>query len=575
MLDVHIPDLSFPSVSFGPQEIPWNLRPWLYKGGALAPARQASLLIDAGKLGQPLLERVELVLQIREVLLNYLEGGGSRMSVQGRIEKLKLFFQWEDGAREQRLSLANVEQHYRQWCDALLHRVRVMRDLKEITARHYGSTVGSVLDKVLERSKPILKTTRLRAPKKSPRAISPKADKQNLEETFAFGHFLLDLTDGLSVESIWGPLPLRIQLRNGETLEAWSGLKRADTLKPPNPKWTSQARQASLRAQRNRVDWQAEKSYRTRYPLINLRIQAEMFMLMGQPAVNLAQAYQLRMDQWRYKASSHGYEVRAYKNRRLGPVVFEIYSEYRAVFERYLQWRKSIFPDDPDGLLFPLLGKRGDQPQRRSDEAPHFTNLRDACKRAGIKFVGPQALRSTNVNWMLRRTGDPDLTAAEKQHAKQTLLGVYEKPSLQRAMVQTQVFWAKHDPALASPGPGSCTGGFPEPGADIPRGATQPDCITPAGCLFCLHQRDIDSFDHVWSLATFRLLKSFELCAHGKVEAKKLYQQPAETAVERLTAKLNFIEASSDVRAHWVKEALLRLEEGRYHPAWADLIESL
>ncbi|WP_291325524.1 hypothetical protein, partial [Acidovorax sp. 28-64-14] len=57
---------------------------------------------------------------------------------------------------------------------------------------HYGQEVGWVLDSVLERSSPLIKTTRLKKLKTSPRAVSPKADKQNLEETFAFGHFLLD-----------------------------------------------------------------------------------------------------------------------------------------------------------------------------------------------------------------------------------------------------------------------------------------------------------------------------------------------------------------------------------------------
>jgi hypothetical protein len=532
-------------------------------------------MIDAGKLGRPIVERIELLRLIRESLLNYLEGGGRRAMVKSCLGRLKLFFMWADDAASTALSLATVEQCYRHWCDALLHRVRVGRELKETTAHGYGQEVGWVLDSVLERSSPLIKTTRLKKLKTSPRAVSPKADKQNLEETFAFGHFLLDLADGLSIDAIWGPLPLHIPLRNGTTLEEWSRLKRHDTSKPPNPKWPAQARQAAQRAAQKRATWEAEKSYRTRHPLINLRIMAEMFMLMGQPAVNLAQAHQLRMDQWRFKPSNQGYEIRTYKHRRWGPVVFEIYSEYRAVFERYLQWRKAIFPDDPDGLLFPLLGHAGEAVRRRLDQSPDFSSLRDACERAGVVFVGPQALRSTNVNWMLRRTADPDLTADEKQHAKQTLLGIYEKPSLQRAMVQTQVFWAKHDPALAPPGPGSCAGKTPEPMADTPPAATQPDCLTPAGCFFCAHQRDIDSLDHVWSLASFRFLKSFELRAQGQAEAKQAVPHPADLSIKRITAKLSFIQASSSERAEWVKEALLRLEEGCYHPAWTGLIESL
>jgi hypothetical protein len=287
--------------------------------------------------------------------------------------------------------------------------------------------------------------------------------------------------------------------------------------------------------------------------------------------VNLAQAHKLRMDQWRYKPSSHGYEIRTYKHRRWGPVVFEIYSEYRAVFERYLRWRNAIFPSDPDGLLFPFLGKGGTVTQRLSDTSPRFGQLRKLCHRAGVVFVSPRTLRSTNVNWMLRRTGDPDITADEKQHTKQTLLGVYEKPSLQRAMVEVHFFWAKYDTTLESPGPGVCTGSTPEPIPGISIPASPPDCSTPSGCLFCAHQRDVDSEDHVWSLASFRLLKSFE-----EVELRSnIDPTPAQAAINRITDKLDFIKSSSSERATWVREAMLRLEEGRYHPAWKDLIESL
>jgi hypothetical protein len=296
---------------------------------------------------------------------------------------------------------------------------------------------------------------------------------------------------------------------------------------------------------------------------------SEMFMLMGQPTINLAQVHQVRMDQWKFKPSTHGFEVRTYKHRRWGPVVFEIYSAYRKVFDRYLKWRATIFPDDPDGLLFPLIGYG-----RHSETPPQFDMIKERCQRAGIKYLPPTALRNTNVNWMLRRTNDPDLTAEEKQHAKKTLIGFYEKPSLQRAMVQIKGYWTKHDPALAAVGPGSCKGSEPESIPDAPATATKPDCLTPAGCLFCTHQRDIDSLDHVWSLTSYRLLKSFELASHRQPESKKeLAQHPAELAIDRLTAKLAFIRDSNSKRAAWVMEAELRIAEGRYHPDWAGMIE--
>lgn len=575
MLEVHLPNLTFPDVTFGEEETPWDLRRWIYKGGAGANARTVVAMIDEGKLGRPLVERVELVHQIHEVLSNYLGRGGRRSSVASQIWNLAQFFRWADDSSEE-LSLPSIEQSYHSWTESLLQRVLVSDVLSKKTAYSYGSTVGWVLDRILDRTKPIAATNCLRIPKKRARAVSPQSDKQNLEETFAFGHLLLDISDALSSDAIWGPLPVRIPLRNGQELEEWSGFHRPETLRPLNPNWPYEEERRTKRLARNRANWEADKCIRTRYPLINLRIQVEMFMLMGQPAVNLAQAHQLRMDQWRYKASTQGYEVRTYKYRRWGPVEFEIYSLYRQVFERYLKWRTTIFPDDPDGLLFPLVGKGGAQTTRHPERAPYFDKLKDCCGRAGIKYLPPSALRSTNVNWMLRRTQDPDLTASEKQHATKTLLGVYEKPSQQRAMVQIKGYWAKHDPAQAAAGPGACLGKAPEPITDMPAKATPPDCETPAGCLFCAHQRDIDSLDHVWSLVSYRLLKSFELAAQARPDSKKaLPPHPAEVVIERLTAKLNFVEKSSAQRGEWVKEALLRIEEGRYHPAWAGLIESV
>lgn len=424
MPEVHLPNLTFSSMTYGKDEVPRDLRRWIYKGGAGANARTAIAQINSGKLGHPLSERIELVHKIHEVLSNYLDRGGRRNTVLAYIEKFAQFVRWADDTAQE-LAIGSIEESYRHWTDSLVHRTRVGKKLSDKTAYSYGSVVGWVLDRVLARSTPLVKTTRLRSPKQSPRAVAAQADKQNLEEAFALGHFLLDLADGLSVETIWGTLPVRIPVRNGKELEEWSGYVRRPR-KPPNPKWPWHTTRYAIKSAENHAKWEAETSFRTRYPLINLRIQAEMFMLMGQPAVNLAQAHQLRMDQWRYKASTNGYEVRTYKHRRLGPVVFEIYSQYREVFERYLRWRAAIFPADPDGLLFPLLGKGGVQVARHAEKAPYFDKLKDACARAGVKYQTPRALRSTNVNWMLRRTQDPNLTADEKQHATKTLLGVYE-----------------------------------------------------------------------------------------------------------------------------------------------------
>ena len=96
MLDVHLPDLTFPNLTYGKSEVPWDLRRWLYKGGARVNSKAVAAMIDSGKLGRPLVERIELVRQIHEVMVNDLERGGRRATVQGQIDQLSLFFRWAD-----------------------------------------------------------------------------------------------------------------------------------------------------------------------------------------------------------------------------------------------------------------------------------------------------------------------------------------------------------------------------------------------------------------------------------------------------------------------------------------------
>lgn len=557
-------------MNYGPKETPQNLRRWIYKGGAAIHIRIAIQKIDTGCCGEPLQERIELVKKIHEALFNRFDRGARRSTIISQVNLLNLFFKWAD-AVGQHLELSNLEQAYRCWGDSLIHRTRIVKDLSERIAYGYMQAVGQVFDMILDRSSPLVRTSRVRYPKSSTRAISTKAEKQSIEEAFSFGHLLLDLSDALNLDAIWGPLPLRIKLRNGMELEETSSLKRLEHIKPPHPKYGHQSlRLAAIK----RARWVADTTVRTRYPLINLRIMAEMFMLMAQPGINLAQAHTLRMDQWRFKPSTLGYEVRTYKHRRLGPVVFEIYSDYREIFERYLNWRKVIFPQQDDGLLFPLLGKSGHPAARAADRAPDFTRLVKICARAGVKYVSPRKLRNLSVNWMLRRSQDPELTATEKQHSKATLLNFYEKPSEQRAMVQIKMFWAKHDPSKIAPGIGICSTQKPKTVADKPAFIVQPDCITPTGCFYCTQLRDVDSFDHIWSLVSFRLLKSFELKPMKAAEwSNPKDDHPAESVVKLVTDKLTRIEQSSMARKKWVQEALLRIEEGRYHPTWNLMIE--
>ncbi|MDD5175292.1 MAG: hypothetical protein PHQ05_02560 [Sterolibacterium sp.] len=572
MRDLNIPDLTFPIVTYGRMETPWDLRTLLYMGGAKTSPRTVFNQIAAGELGRPIVERIDLALRLHEAINANLVGGGSKRTASSILKPLRCFFGWADAGGHP-LSLETVEAKYRYWCDFLLHRVR-LREIKENTAYSMAVAVSSVLGDALDRAQSLILTTRLRSPKPGSRAVGIAADKQNLADTFAFGHLCLDVIESTPVEAIWGRLPLRIRIRSGRVLEQWSYLIPPENLAALKPGYKNKSH--FERALRKRAAWEADRTLRTRFPLVNLRLEAELLVFMAQTGKNLAQAHQLRKTQFSYKSTIDGYEVRDYKQRRQGEVLFEIFAEYRTHFDRYLAWRDQVFAGEPTDRVFPFVRQKG----AAESTAPDFDQLRRRiCTSSGIPFVGPQKLRKTRVNWLLRQSCDPDQTAEMDQHTKQTLLRIYDQPSLQRAQVEIIQFWRKCDPRLGGdplpcPAPGVCDG-VPKAIPDLPVEASKPDCTHPAGCLFCDHHRDIDSEDYVWSAASMRhlntlILAGFRPVKKGKADAAR----HVELAIEVLTAKLKWFRESNHKRKHWVEEAMERIEESAFHPHWRHLIES-
>lgn len=566
-----LPDLTFPDVEQGRNETPLDLRPLLYKDGASTRTNKAASLIEMGILGPPIIERIELVEKLHEEMNAALKGGGSTRTTRAQHSDVRSFFGWSD-ASGYPLNLETIETTYLHWTDDLLRRVRFVKDIGEESAYRIAMSVGSIVDKALERTSPIICNTRLTTRPKRRRTRGVQADKQNLTETFDFGHALLDIVDALPLEAIWGRLPVRITLRNNQELVEWSGLQRPEKYKTTNPETPQQRYQEKI-STRTRAAYENDRTLRTRYSLVNLRIEAELLIFIGQTGMNLAQSHRLKAGKFCYKSTIDGYEVRDYKHRRKGEVLFEIFSDYREVFERYLAWRQSIFPGDPQGLLFPLVKKTDG---RAEDMPPRFCRVKGSCIQLGLRFINPSQLRSTRINWCLRRSRDPDLTSEQAQHSKETLLQIYEEPSLQVAAVEIARFWQSHDPALPSPAPGVCDG-VPVPLADIPPEAPQPNCIRPTGCLWCEHHRDIDSLDYVWSLASMRHLKILVLKGFGPPVEGKTNESTlrVEMTIERLTVKLRWFRESDEFRRSWVEEAQALIDEASYHPHWSYIIVAI
>lgn len=562
-------ELSFPAIPVSGRETPWSLVKLLYKSGPSIPFNQVNKAMSEGALGCIVPERVELVRLIHEFISGELTGGGSAVTARKQVREIAYFFAWAEGAGFI-LTVAELEKTYFAWAESLWQRVNVSRDIKSLSAYNYLNFVGHIIDGALGRAKPIVQLTRLKRPPTRKTPQGAEADKQNLERTFAFGWLLQEICDGILLSVVWGKhWEVSIPRRQGDNIKLAHGRKSLpDELRTPSN--LTKARKVAEAYATDRT-----LSHAFRKLLVNLRIQAELLMFIGQTGMNLAQVQGLTLRRFSYSSDINGYKVRAYKPRRKGEVLFELFSEYRSHFERYLDWRRELFPKT-EMRLFPLIR----QGETREASRINFESLQVVCKKAGVTWTPPSSLRGTRVNWLLRRSGDPDLTADIAQHHEQTLLGVYERPSMQRAVVEITRFHARNDPTLAGTGlalavaPGECFGS-PKPTPAKPKSAPEPDCVRPSGCLWCEHHRDIDSFDYVWSLACFRHLKLLELSKQGPATEEGRPTHPAEHSVQRLSEKLSWFRESNDMRREWVEESLARVDEGHYHDQWNYLIEPI
>ncbi|WFS19907.1 site-specific integrase [Pseudomonas sp. 905_Psudmo1] len=562
-------NLTILNINYGARETPWDLKYLLYHGGSKASTWHVNQMIDSGLLGQPIRSRIDLVNCIYEAITSRLAGGGSRYSARNEIRFIREMFKWAE-ENQHPIHTDSIEQIYLRWTDSLIHRCQVVKDLSQRSAYTKGMGAGIILDLVLNREIPLISTSRLYMPSQRKTAQGISAEKQNLSDTFAFGHFLQDISDALPVEVILkAPLPVRIPLRLGGELTEWSAYNPSALTKHLAAYDEGFPLQNYERCISNFKAWEADGTLRTRYPLANRRIEAELLIFIGQTGMNLAQAHKLKLRNFTYSSYIDGYQVRDRKARRGGEVLFEIFKEYKPHFERYLEWRRQLFP--LSDALFPFIRLGG----RAFEQHPQF-GLRSVCKDIGLRFIPPQTLRNTRVNWLLRKSGDADLTASMAQHQKETLLGVYERPSQQRAINEIIRFWSKHDPTLTRTtpaGPGQCDG-KPAPLEIIPNGATAPDCIRPSGCMWCQHHRDVDSQDYLWCLASFRHLKIIEVSKWAPPQNSK-EPHPAQHVIDRVSEKLRWFNESNARRKKWTEEIFARIEEENYHPDWAERIHEM
>jgi hypothetical protein len=415
----------------------------------------------------------------------------------------------------------------------------------------------------------ILNKTRIRAPIDKRSVLGTKADKESLELTFEFGRILLAISTTLSPETITGPLPIQICVDNGVSWLEWCKLRPNELINAMQPGANKFER---IQALSKRVACDALTAVQTRSSIFNLKIETELLIFISQTGMNLTQATRLKRGEFRYQIDNGNISVfRVYKGRRHGEAEFQIFKEYGALFKKYISWLDALI-DPEDERLFPFVHN---VKIKSCSKSSIFTALKQRCFNLNVQFFGPRSLRKSRINWLLRKSRDPALTAEMAQHTQQTLLRVYEQPHHQVAALEIAKFHRLTDPSLAAPGSGMCVETHhPRQIIDAPEGCPVPDCINPGGCLFCESHRDIDTEEYVWSLATYQYCKFLELDQYRPSDIKEHIQpHPASLVIDRIAAKLKAFEVSDDTRAAWVVEAKNRIREARFHPDLEGLIK--
>lgn len=574
---MEIPDLSIPipehATNSGGETLR-NLSRFLFVGASSNRADAFQKIMENDLQGEPQFDRLPLLKAIQTELKDRVTMGQSAKSVPTYINHITQFIRFLETTNCS-FQLNELERNYFAFAK-FLEQKALNPNIKfsEKSAYIVGATLSSVIGSILgiPDAARLRDRTNLRFPHSPLRAVSRSSEKKSLESTFKMGAFLLDLIEGLTVDKIYGSLPIVVSIRNGKQSEIQlDGWKRPKWLNEPSANWTTYQRHRSKKTQlfRNSSSNVTGEGSNHRWTFVNLRIQAEFLMFIAQTGMNSGQAKEMGRKDIKYKPHGEGWVVRGYKNRKGGEVSFEIYSSYKSYFDNYRSFIQHFFPNSE--YLFPQFNHNGVEESKTRYGLAGFETIKDLLTEFEIPWIPPRNIRNTRVNWILRRSGDEEQTAELAQHTVEVLKGKYARPSLQRTIIETTRFWNRNDPIkkskLKESVVGSLCNGDPEALSSKPDTVASPNCTNPSGCLWCTHHRDIDSQDYVWSLVSLRHLKT--------IEAGYFYLRdtsPAKLVLNRLTEKINWFQASSDTRSEWVEEAITRISEKDFHPHWAPFI---
>lgn len=293
-------------------------------------------------------------------------------------------------------------------------------------------------------------------------------------------------------------------------------------------------------------------------------------LFINDTSANFEQASKLKFSSRRMTYTENGTKYHAYKDRKGGEVSYSITAGYSGRFKRYLEFRAFLVENNPSDELFPFIR----HPRKYRSGNIQDRRLRTLMSLLGRPFVPASVLRTCALNKVLQEGGNIDDVLKLGQHSRRTFFRSYFLPNHQLASKEWSDFFKfVNDRRKAALVFGGCSG---ESGKKIPivaGGSPEPDCINPAGCLFCVHYRGEESMDYIWALLSYKKLKCLEYAC-----SKAAALSDSITPLEGLLARIADVESQFIVKAALQEshsEASERILEENYHPYWRGFIELL
>ncbi len=516
----------------------WDLSRFVYQGGAkLHFTNENFQRLQTFPIIQ---HRIKWMQAFKEYCLELLDGGSSQSTAARFIICFKPFIRFCDDDDTPLKTSTEIESAFYRYAEYQFTR----EQLKEIkTAYTSCYVIAKVLRSITESNQIDIKNTRLKPRKKSRRAISREADKETLSDSSKLGWFVYDICKNFDPKALDAKrLPIYVEVRKELVAE--------------------QKVNITLLTRSEKIE-KSEFPYTSARHAFNLRVAAECLFFLAMTEKNAAETLKLERQEFDYKPLGENYQVRKYKNRKGGEVVFTIPKPYREMFERYLEFLSGYATECK--WLFPVIDSNGAYCKRINNE---WKSLASIVIRHGLRWIAPRSFRKTGLNLLLRISADEQQVADYGNHAVATFRENYELPSQQRAIVELTRFWDSNDP-LTHGRPkislfNTRCSGIAESDNDRPKNIVEPDCSTPSGCLWCRHFRDEESFDYTWNLFSYRYLKIIESSSYLDEGDK-----PSDLIVERLNTKIQWLKSADKPEyLEWVEEAEMRIEEGDYHPVW-------